>query len=73
MRPAMFSPCGLSTNSDTGTDVQTVKYSGVDGRVLWEKRASATVAVSFGDFGRSVKLDGSGNPIVLRARKESIW
>ncbi len=56
---------GLSTNASTGTDVQTVKYSGVDGRVLWEKRASANGATSFGDFGRSVKLDGSGNPVVL--------
>ena len=56
---------GMVTRSSTGTDIRTAKYSGADGRLLWEKIYSATLTSTFGDFGFVLRLDPAGNPIVL--------
>lgn len=63
---------GMMTDPVTGTDIRTAKYSGSDGRLLWERSYSGNGAVDFGDFGFVLRLDPNGNPIVF-GKAEGIY
>jgi uncharacterized delta-60 repeat protein len=53
---------GYSYNTNGNSDCYTVKYSGTNGAVLWERRYNSPQNAS--DLANAVALDSSGNPVI---------
>ena len=53
---------GFTDDGITGQDMLTIKYSGADGSVIWQKRYNGPA--NSDDFPNALAVDGSGNVVV---------
>src|SRR5437867_2505781 len=53
---------GNTDDGITGSDMLTIKYSGADGSVIWQKRYNGPANSS--DVATAMAVDGSGNVVV---------